>query len=327
MLVPTAAMPFLKNNNNQAEFVIVGDLAFVIRLNERFDLLNSGQCDARRPIELRNTLGDSNRITKLCPYSIEKGYPPANSCEKIKCINGDRILVIDNSVSVVDLQFLFGIYLVIIFLVCGFSPGILILFGVMGGFFYESINAAREVFLHTLPYGIFIAGTLPFAVIWWVSVRILPPRETVLIFDRSNRSALFYESKLKKKIWVEWERIYSVVESAEWTTSYGFPIKEVFLELASDNRDCKGRAVARLNHSAESDAFGLWRAIQEFMNGNLHSLEFDSEESDKGGSKCPRARVTGESTERLRNGSGSEIYRKPCASSCVILLAVPFHTG
>lgn len=57
-------------------------------------------------------------------------------------------------------------------------------------------------------------------------------------------------------------------------TSYGFMMSEVFLELASDNRDVGERVSVRLEYSADTEAFGAWRALQAFMDGNLQTLNF-----------------------------------------------------
>lgn len=324
MLVPTAAMPYLESERNRAEFVMVGDLAFVIRLNDRFDLTDSVRCDGCQKDGSLNSIGDHTNITKLSPLSVERDFSSSNAGEKIKDIVDDRLLVMDDSLSAVEVEFLLGVYLVIIFLVCGFLPSVVVIFGALGGYFYESINVAAEIFSHSLHYGIFIGGTLPIAIIWWVSVRVLPPNDIVVIFDRSNSKVLFYKANVRRQVSVEWDLIYSVVENSEWTTSYGYMAREVFLELASENRNSQERACVRLTYSSEVDARRAWRAIQDFMNGNLQSLEFDTERSCNDGDKHAHyggARIT--NAERLQHENRDSICKKSMRIILFCLLGGP----
>lgn len=157
MLVPTAAIPYLRDENNHVEFVMVGSLAFVIKLNEAFELVNAkSEKDQSEPS--RTVLGDSNVSTKLDPLSVLDSHSPSNSLQYLKNVKGDRLLVSADRESGVDLQFILGIYWLIIFLICGFGPLVIIVLGVLTGNAEGSLEMGYGMFLYLWPWGEFFYG-------------------------------------------------------------------------------------------------------------------------------------------------------------------------
>lgn len=269
MLVPTAAMPFLKNEGNAVEFVMVGNVAFVIRLNDEFELGFSSS-ESGQPAPSPNIYGDTNEAERLQPLEQLNDYAPLNTRGYLQSIKGGRLLVSDAMPSSLGLKFMLGVYWFALFAVCGLAPLIIFVFGIVLSEPEEAMELGWGMFLYLWPFGELILWTLPFVFLFWMVKHVLPPRNCVLVLDRDRRQAVF-SREARPPVRVDWKDFYGLVETAEWMSSYGYPMKETFLELASGDRDCADRVFMRLPFSNVIEARGMWRALQEFMGGNLHS--------------------------------------------------------
>jgi len=278
MLVPTAAMPYLRNTNNRVEFVMVGELAYVIKLNDQFELVRA-KSESDQESQPPTVLGDSQASRRLYSSEILGDQEPSNSSLYLKSIRGDRLLVSGHSEFGVGLDFILGAYWLLLFAVCGFAPLVLVPLGALFGNLELGVELGRETFLFLWPFGVIVLLTLPFIVIYWIVRRVMPPRDYVLVLNRKNKQVFFYHQGMKP-VRVDWNELYSLIETTRWMTSYGWSMCEVLLEVATEDRDSDERISVRLKYSTDIEALGDWRAMQEFINGNLNTLNFGSGKSD-----------------------------------------------
>lgn len=270
MLVPTAAIPYLQNDNNRVEFVMVGNLACVIKLNDRFEIV-SATSESDQAEQPATVLGDAQTSRRLSPSDVLEDQEPSNYSLYLKSIKGERLLMSGSSEFGAGLEFILGTYWVLLFLLCGFAPLVLL---VIGGFIADlgqALELAHGVFLYLWPFGQLVLLTLPFVVVFWIVRRLMPARDYVLVLNRQNQQALFYHQSMNP-VSLGWDELYALVETTKWMTAYGWPMREVLLELASSDRDSEARAFIRLKYSTEEEALGAWRAMQDFMNGDLDTL-------------------------------------------------------
>lgn len=179
----------------------------------------------------------------------------------------------------VGLDFILGAYWLLLFALCGFAPLVLVPLGALFGNLGLGVELGRETFLFLWPFGVIVLLTLPFIVIYWIVRRVIPPRDYVLVLNRKNKRIFFYDQSMKP-VRVDWNELYSLIETTKWMTSYGWSMSEVLLEVATEDRDSDERISVRLKYSTDIEALGAWRAMQEFINGNLSTLNFGSGKSD-----------------------------------------------
>ncbi|KPQ26550.1 MAG: Intracellular growth attenuator protein IgaA [Marinobacter excellens HL-55] len=278
MLVPTAAMPFLKNENNAVEFVMVGNVALVIRLNDEFELGFSSS-GSGQPGPSPNIYGDANETERLQPLEQLNDYAPLNARGYLQSIKGDRLLLVSDVMpSDLGLKFMLAVYWFVLFALCGLAPLTIFAFGIVLAEPKEAMDLGWGMFLYLWPFGELILWTLPFVFLFWIVKNVLPIWNCVLVLDRGSKQVLFSRGA-KPPVRVDWQDLYGLVETAKWMSSYGYSMQEAFLELASGDRDCSDRVFMRLPFSNAIEAHGMWRALQEFMDGDLQTLTSVASES------------------------------------------------
>ncbi|TGN39460.1 hypothetical protein [Marinobacter confluentis] len=272
MLVPTSAIPFLQDNHNSAEFVMVGDLPLLISLNGNFQIAAQAKEDGETSIEV-NRIGDTSVRERLFPKDVQADCAPSNDGGFLKSIRSHQLLASNETVSGSDVQFIFSIYWSLLLLSCFLGPVLLILMTGLFGYLLEGLDLALIMVLFVWPFIEMFLWTLPAVLLVWITMRLVLPDSHLMVFDRKKQQVLFY-CKTGDALWVEWDDLYAMVETTDWMTSYGWPMQETFLELASANRDSSVRRSVRFAYSSEEKAFGAWRSIQAFMNEGLDNLPF-----------------------------------------------------
>ncbi|WP_203141355.1 hypothetical protein [Marinobacter mangrovi] len=278
VLVPTAAEPFLKDDNNDAEFVMIGDLAFVIALNESHKLIDN-KTEKDQDYSSSNILGDYQNQKRLDPLILLESHDPLTGCGYFKDIKESRLLASDVTFYDINFKLLFGLYSGLIILLCGIPPLLFLIFGTLFGYTEKALIVGNDIFWDMWPFGELILFTLPISLVILIIYQLASGPGCAIIFDQTQKKVLFYD-KSSEILSTDWKNLYSLVETKEWMTQYGWPMSETFLELASMDRNYDDRASIRLKFFSTSAALGAWRAIQDFMNEEIPPLESNNLKKD-----------------------------------------------
>lgn len=269
VLIPVAALPYLRDENNSIEFVMIDNLAFAISVNKKYKALNSST-EKEEPVYTKNAIDDSNRKVRMSHSRPILGVP-TNTDVYFKDIKGNNLLLSTSDthkdllkVSIGLFWFFFGILLFLLFTV--FFLGITI------AEFSKALDTTLHFFMSLWPFAQLLFLLLIVGLIIHALIMATPSSKHLLIFNNKDRTVIFAHHNLITEI-IKWEELYTLIESATWMNSLALDSNQNILELATKDRNAEDRISVRFEFSSYERAVGAWQAIQLFMEGKLYKIE------------------------------------------------------